>query len=356
MCDQQRMKIAVTPAGFDDIGAVLASMGKGFVYEDITSDDLCDPEILDRFSVVFINCSEECLDYAQEASESLRRFVRQGGALYASDWAATHIREAFTGAVTFSDEGGEEGTIVARVTDPGLFEILGPSLELNFDLGGWKAVDQASRKARVYLRGSYPLEDGESEEDKPLLVSSNHGEGHVIYTAFHNEPQLSEKERQLLRFLVLKPVTAAVSRATTRLVATERLSAEKETVASISLGESSPIYKYTVSAGVNVKIFLNWRGRQANLQLKVYSPDGRLCRQAHSGSPPIGVSIPNAPAGVWQYQVTGLAVPYASFPYVLTVATQPVVPQVNPWHCTCCSLNNRPGANFCAGCGRRRSS
>ena len=353
MADWDTIKIAVTPAGYDDIGAVLASMGEGFAYHDITSDDLCDPGMLSRYSVVFINCSDECYIYAEEAKRSLQRFVRLGGALYVSDWAAAYISEAFPEYVTFSDEDGTEGSVVAKVTDPGLHEILGPRLELHFDMPGWKAIQHTGQGTRVYLRGSYELEDGDHEENKPLLVSFDYGEGHVVYTAFHNEPQLSEKERQLLRFLVLKPITTEVSKATTRLLATQRLSAEKETVGAIDSGQSSPTYSYAVPPGVNLKIFLNWRGRQTTLQLSVYSPDGRLYRQMHSNIPPVGVNVPSAQTGTWRYQVTGLTVPYANFPYVLTVATQPTAAWSQPQVCIHCGRPNRPGANFCAGCGQR---
>ena len=353
MHKQGRIKIAVTPSGYDDIGAVLVSMGEGFAYEDIASDDLRDSGLLSRYTVIFINCSDECQDYAQEAGESLRRFVQQGGALYVSDWAGTYISEAFPEYVQFSEEGGAEGSVVAVVTDPGLREILGLNLELHFDMPGWRAIKHTRRGTRVYLRGSYELEDGDYEENQPLLLSFDYGEGHVIYTAFHNEPQLSEKERQLLRFLVLKPVTSDVTRATTRLLATERLSAEKETIGAIDPGVSSPIYGYAVPPSVNLKLFLNWRGRQATLQLSVYSPDGRLYRQIHSNTPPVGVTVPNAQTGTWRYEVTGLAVPYANFPYVLTVATQPTVTWSRPPVCAHCGRPNRPGANFCARCGQR---
>ena len=353
MRDQEKIRIAVTPPGYDNIGAVLDSMGEGFAYEDITSDDLFDIEVLSRYAVVFVNCSEECHDYAHEARESLQRFVQRGGALYVSDWAEAYIREAFPEHITFSDEGGEAGTVVAEVTDPGLWEILGPSLELHFDLSAWKAISDISQNPRVYLRGSYVLEGGDHQENKPLLVSFDYGQGQVIYTAFHNEPQLSEKERQLLRFLVLKPVTVKVAKATVKLLDAERLSAEKETVASIDDGESSPIYSHIVPIGVNLRILLNWRGRETTLQLSVYSPDGGLYRQVHSNTPPLGVTVPNAQAGTWQYQVTGLAVPYANFPYVLTVATQPTAVWSQPRICIHCGRSNRPGANFCAGCGQR---
>ena len=365
MRDQEKTKIAVTPSGYDDIGAVLDSMGEGFAYDDITSDDLCELELLSRYAVVFINCSEECQGYAHEARGSLQRFVQRGGALYVSDWAGAYISEAFPEYITFSDEGGEKGTSVAEVTDPGLWEILGPSLELHFDLPGWKAIRHTNQNTRVYLRGSYVLEDGDRQENKPLLVSFDYGQGHVIYTAFHNEPQLSEKERQLLRFLVLKPVTVKVAKATVKLLATERLSAEKETVASIDPGGSSPVYSHVVPTGVNLKILLNWRGRETMLQLSVHSPDGGLYRQVHSNAPPLGVTVPNAQAGTWQYQVTGLAVPYANFPYVLTVATQPTATWSQPGLpdktitdylaqvCRHCGRSNRHRANFCAGCGQK---
>ena len=34
---------------------------------------------------------------------------------------------------------------------------------------------------------------------------------------------------------------------------------------------------------------------------------------------PFGFEIPNAPAGDWQYTVTALELPYANFPFTLTV-------------------------------------
>lgn len=357
---EEKRKLAVTPRGYDDIGKVLEGMGTGYEYTPIEWEDLCEIERLCQFEVVFINCSGECESYAYRAKTAIRRFVEQGGSLYASDWASCFVQSAFPERLSFSERGGDEQNVVAKVMDAGLAELIGNSLELHFDLPGWKTIERVGNETRIYLRGSFSVDGGKREKDKPLLVSFDCGDGHVVYTAFHNEPQLSEKERLLLRFLVLKPITSKVAHGTRRRLITQRFSAEKENIGTINQGATSPLYSYFVPDGMNLKFMLSWRESGANLLFSLYAPDNQLYQEKSLDTSPIILTAPLAQSGNWQYQVKGVRVPYPNFPYVLTIGSQPaseakqaIAPQFK--YCRSCGSRNRGEAKFCTRCGQRFS-
>ncbi len=52
------LKLAVTPAGFDDMGKLLATLGEGYRYEVIDESKLLDPAALPRFDAIFLTCAE----------------------------------------------------------------------------------------------------------------------------------------------------------------------------------------------------------------------------------------------------------------------------------------------------------
>src|SRR5262249_54642925 len=102
---------------------------------------------------------------------------------------------------------GEAQVVNARVVDPGLQELLGETVELNFDTTGWDPARFAGQGVNVLMRGDFKVLNG-GRAEAPLLVKFPSGQGTVIFTSFHNEAQNSRQEEVLLRYLVFSAVTA----------------------------------------------------------------------------------------------------------------------------------------------------
>jgi hypothetical protein len=177
--------IQVTRAGYDDIGAVLRSMGVSHVAFDGSYD--C--------HLLFMNCgSHDQLD-----SGKVRSFVQEGGCLYASDLTSDFINATFPGLFIFRGR-GSPGSVQAVVIDPDLQAVVGESTTIHFDMDHWAMLQSCRGETLVACAPGSPY--GEI----PLMVAVGVGDGAVFYTSFHNRAQASEQERVLLQLLVLKQI------------------------------------------------------------------------------------------------------------------------------------------------------
>jgi len=176
-------KLVVTKPCYDDIGQVLRMLDRPYTdYTPSTGFD-CD--------MFFLNCGTN--DPINQ--QSLRKFVAQGGILYASDLTSSLVESAFPGVFTFSPISGEQGTMVARVRDEELLGIMGKSVTIHFDLGMWSVLNSINR-------GKIILES--QENGKPLMVQVPFEKGMIFYTCFHNHAQANAKEKSLLELLNVK--------------------------------------------------------------------------------------------------------------------------------------------------------
>ena len=180
-------KVYVTSPGYDDIGAVLHSMGVTF--EPFRGYD-CD--------LLFVNCGTE--DHVDAAR--LRSFVHEGGCLYASDLTSSLIEAAFPGSFRFGGS-GRAGNVAANVVDDDLRQVVGDSTTIHFDLDSWAVLDGCEGETLVEAA------KGTRHAGKPLMVELEYGQGAVFYTCFHNRAQVSEQEKALLQLLVLKQIGAS---------------------------------------------------------------------------------------------------------------------------------------------------
>jgi len=186
-----RQKIYVTTSGYDDIGRVLTAIGVD--YEPFAGTYDCD--------LFFLNCGTSDTVNAS----SLRKFVESGGCLYASDLTSSIVTEAFPGSFTFGGN-GTSGTVKAEVVDPELREVIGPRVDVHFDMPAWSVL--AACTGDTLVRAS----SGTAYSRKPFMVEIDIGRGTVFYTCFHNRAQTSEKESALLKLLVLKQIGASTHR------------------------------------------------------------------------------------------------------------------------------------------------
>lgn len=244
-------RLAVVSGDYDAIEDILGRLG--FEYDLYCGANghtwparqlLGDWDRLRQYDVVFINCGAH-LDLrrngaGEQMRNNLRRFVDEGGSVYASDLAAGLVDLIWTGAVRFESRRGspnandacckcvdcpaecgfddcpdccgvpavscpetpalgrgQASTVQADITHPDLTAFLGDNrLEVAFDLGGWVQIAGSSVATNVLVR------DG----SRPLMVLFDVGEagGRVAYTSFHNSAQASDAVSTILRALVFQ--------------------------------------------------------------------------------------------------------------------------------------------------------
>jgi hypothetical protein len=334
------LRLAVVPqtAVFDDMGRLLDTLGEGYSYRLTDFDDLLDAERLARFDIVFLTCSGLPDNWLGEASGGqlrggtlrapnadtlaraksvLRGFVGAGGTLYASDLHYGVIAECFPEFVDNSlRTRGTAQTVAADVVDPGLREQIGNAIDLSFDQEGWAAAALSGEGITTYLRGTFTAIDG-TRKTTPLLVKFPHGQGNVVFTSFHNEKQNSEKERQLLKYLVFSAVTAGVDAEAGRQMAKGGFAATKKNLFSASRDAESVSQNYENKSVADLQFVLAFPEQGATLELAVTGPDGNTVRQ--QGSTTITIDVPSAAPGTWTYAIKAIKVPSANFPFTITV-------------------------------------
>jgi hypothetical protein len=214
------LDIAVLRGSYDSTEDILD--GLGLTYDLIEQggtnqlDFLMDAERLGSYDIVFMNCGmDEDWLYSgtEQVTANLAQFVEAGHSLYASDWAFLMVEATFPQAIDFYGDddfpfdayGGDEGTLQVDVVDPTMQDILGSTVaDVHYDLAGWVMAVGAETSAEVLVKGSpVSLWDPHPLEDAPLAVRFHAGEGRVVFTTFHNEPQITSDMELMLREIIL---------------------------------------------------------------------------------------------------------------------------------------------------------
>ena len=226
------VKIAVVLGDADHIEKILDDLG--FAYETFDSGTattvgssaaqklLMDPAKLGSYDVLFVNCStvlQSLLTDNPGIIDSLQAFVGGGHSLYASDWGWNLVEGAFPDAIQFwgvengygkstkgpSNTAGprqgpgptlaqkKAGTpalqLDAKLVDPGLAAVLGKaSTTVYQDLGTWVVMKAAGTGSSIAMQADVSTAQGDWGT-VPLVVSFPVGQGHVVYTSFHNIAQ-----------------------------------------------------------------------------------------------------------------------------------------------------------------------
>jgi hypothetical protein len=214
----------------------------GLTVHELPLSSLTHFGVLNGVDCLFINCADEFrfLQVRNSLAPLVRSFVVNGGVLYASDFAAPLLEDAFPDAIRFhrakeSDPeslvSGSQETITAEVVDASLRDyLLSAQVQIHFDMSGWYPVQWLTPMGRVYLQDTFlrirgfgipdsgahtagevvvPLE--QQKVVVPIVVSFLYGRGFVVYTAFHNKAQPTEIERRLIEFLAIRPLTMRLS-------------------------------------------------------------------------------------------------------------------------------------------------
>jgi len=201
------------------------------------------------------------------------------------------------------------------VVDAGLRDLLGPQIDLRFDLGGWYPAAFSGEKLTVYLTGRYAAASGRREA--PLLVKFPYAKGTVIFTSFHNEAQASETEKKLLRYLVFSAVTAKIEASVSAAMLKGGFKPTKKNVLGASAGEAAPAQSYVCEKPGHLQFVLGFQDVGARLKLTVTGPGGEKFER--EGTSTLTIDVPQAAAGEWKYSVSAIQVPNENFPVTITV-------------------------------------
>ncbi|HRI87968.1 MAG TPA: hypothetical protein PK869_06880, partial [Candidatus Hydrogenedentes bacterium] len=256
-------RLFVNEPGYDDVGRVLRRMGKEFAFKSATKIEQSKP----ANTVLFLNCGGPSVYSARR----LRRFVEDGGTVYASDQQATFVARAFPEVFRVSKP-MDFGSFSAMVVDRGLKEALGGTLRLHFDVGDWRfLIPKRSQRVKVYvsIQGSELglMARRSSAEGIPIVLGYDvPGGGSVFFTAFHGAAQQSRKIKELIRFLILRPIMSGDLR-TTRLMIPNVARTDGVELFGV-LSSSAPLRDYVIQEAGTWRVSLSWQGT-AKLRLEL---------------------------------------------------------------------------------------
>jgi len=215
--------VVVSPAGFDDLGRVLKSLGILFqqcVWWEVFA------RAVDSARIAFVNCSRGAV--RPVVLDALRRLLRRGGVVFATDWASEYLEQLQINGLSFHGRVGVVEVIDSELVESELRSLMGrPRLRLRFDTGTWVPVRSVPTRARVLLRGDVQMRTGwfrrKTLTGVPLAFSIEVGGGRVFFTSFHNRAQMTALERTLLSLLVIDPIASARGRSITEEIVERRL-------------------------------------------------------------------------------------------------------------------------------------
>lgn len=310
------LRLGVTPPSFDNMGRLLMQLGDGYKYASIDNEELYDVVRLSSFDVVFLTCaSSPSVD--SRAASGIRRYVEQGGTLYASDLRYDLLRAAFPAYALKSQVwAGIPQMINAKVKDKALSQLIGSSIPLHFESGGWKPAAFDKFKVKVLIEGPYHSELGKPFT-APLLVKFRHQKGTVIFTSFHNAAQNSELERKLLEYLVFTAVTAQVEGFTARGMAATGFTPRENK--NLTLGKQTDKISntFTHQKTGSVQFAIGFENQGATLRLELTSPTGE--KMEHEDAASFIIEVQDAAQGAWRYTISSRRLPFANFPFTLLI-------------------------------------
>jgi len=317
-------KLAVTPQYYDDMGAVLQKLG--YTADVINEEDLKSAAKLSAYDAIYLNCSSSIDSVVDEAAPVVAEYVRNGGVVYASDFAQSLISKAFPDRILFfgGDDGarsGVTGKVQAKIVDPGLASVIGKSqVEITFDLSGWVIIDKAGAGAQVHMTAPIQTNDysgsGEAAtSEKPLVVTFREGKGAVLYTSFHNEAQTSTDVGKILNWFAIWAKSGKTTQAARSLAEQGGNKVLQEIIDSINLNEAKK-YAITSTGDNEIAFILNFGG--SALSLKVTDAGGKKVINEKVSKPPFTKKVTLA-KGTYDIEIGGVDVPQENYPFTLAM-------------------------------------
>lgn len=202
--DQGDLKLAVVSGKYDSVGHIIDELGIDFDTFASPGELFANLDTLNNYDAVFANCGSDYTTlngeaYSPEELANARAWVEAGGTLYTSDWEWSLFRGVAPRALVWGDDvlSGPQGTVQATIVDRNIQALLGgASAEITFDLPDW-AMPEAAGTAQVLVNGTF------AGIERPLAVMAFPGDGRAVFTAFHNESQITRDMQVILYELVL---------------------------------------------------------------------------------------------------------------------------------------------------------
>jgi hypothetical protein len=196
-------KIGVVEGSYDNFRDILTSLK--IKYEIVSDSVFSNPAALSQFSVIFFECGlDESFIGVPANITNLQNFVKQGGSIYASDWASSVIEAMYPDKISFAGTIGNEQTITANIADSEIKTMLGKSTaSICFDLSSWVVIKSIATGVITDLSGTVDTTEG-SKTNIPLMVHFPVDNGYVVYTSFHNEAQVTEDVKKILKHLAFE--------------------------------------------------------------------------------------------------------------------------------------------------------
>ena len=305
---------------WDDMGKLLKELGEGYRFDEINQDQIVNSIVkLEDYDVVFLTCAHAGSD---KLREHLRRYVSEGGILYASDWRFDDIAAAFPEMKADALRGqGEKQTLEADVIDAALRNRLGTTrVTLKFDMPEWKTAAFSGPRVKVLMQGNYLTMNGQGQRaTAPLMVKFNWEKGTVIFTSFHNEKQNSRVETDLLQYLVFSLVTAGIDADVNAKLEQGGFKSQPSNLLSTPQGKKTtdPKHYENKTPGATLRFVLGFRNEGATLRFHVKAPSGK--QYTWEGKSTVILEVANAERGTWTYTVSEEVAAYANFPFTVTV-------------------------------------
>jgi hypothetical protein len=318
--------LAVTTKGWDDIGSILTGMGKSF--SQITDASLVTYDNIKNYDSIFLNCNSSASRYSTDAASSIKKFVEEGGTIYASDYAYDYVKKAFPGYIMFPNTPtiGSIQKVNAIITDLGMANYIGMNnIEINYDLSDWVVIDSVSPEVTTHVKGSYYSSNG-LKTDKPLLVSFPYGKGKVIYTTFHNEKQLTDEVTKILEYLVLKVTQSIPENNVNDILNTFGYNHFSTMFSTLNPNEESQMFKFSCKEGRDYFLTMDSFGGYYDVDL--FKPDGTLYAKIENPTLSNGIQIMNPETGEWGYKVSAKEVYFENAPFVVGIGEKLRAPSI----------------------------
>jgi hypothetical protein len=204
------LKIGIAEYVWDPIDDILDDLG--LTYTWFSYDTSLEPYTLQnltamkQFDLIFLPCGTSARypdSISPDIVTNVKQYVQEGGVIYASDWAAGLIEQAFPGRIDFKGYDGDTGYAYnAYIQDDALRAYLGKSyVDIEYDLPSWAVINSVPDDVSVIIKGDVPCDYG-TLSNRPMAVRFTHGLGTVIYTTFHNEAQITAEIKKVLEFYI----------------------------------------------------------------------------------------------------------------------------------------------------------
>jgi len=142
--------------------------------------------------------------------------VELGLRLYFSDWTYDLLEAVWPEQIDWlgddteldAAQRGLAGPVNARVIDAELAQFMGlnpgDEIEIIFNQGGWVVIEDLASSVDVLVEADIQYDDpvtGQTtSRTSPLVVAFDAGGGRVVFTSFHNEAQITNDARDVLRY------------------------------------------------------------------------------------------------------------------------------------------------------------